>query len=247
MPLRPPCADWLPLGCRVLVLFSHFLFFHFCSPVEDDLQPDEEGMAKYSSLISKFAADAHELGSAAQAEIEPLVRKRKAAGADGDDSSKRVKKEDPEYDSIDWKQQLENDTVRRRGNRRNGVEHHSMASMLARAAPHSFVLVSMSVCLRVGHLPRISCASLRFQLSKYIAANTNCRWQAQKKCSSRESPDICSPHDQSRPARRCVSLPQGTHLLSLLLLHFASSRHFHFTCLMHISVRIRPKSCLLAP
>jgi hypothetical protein len=93
-------------------------------PVEDDLQPDEEGMAKYSSLITKFASDARELGSAAQAEIEPVVRKRKAPGADGDDSAKRVKKEDPDYDSIDWKQQLENDTVRR-GDTGKGAAGHS--------------------------------------------------------------------------------------------------------------------------
>ena len=106
------CDHCALIGCPPFPCCARVARVCLFSPVEDDLQPDEEGMAKYSSLITKFASDARELGSAAQAEIEPVVRKRKAAGADGDDS-KRVKKEDPDYDSIDWKQQLENDTVRR--------------------------------------------------------------------------------------------------------------------------------------
>lgn len=116
-------------------------------------------MAKYSSLITKFASDARELGSAAQAEIEPVVRKRKAAGADGDDSAKRVKKEDPDYDSIDWKQQLENDTVRKGETQRKeqrAQRRGAWLPLLPRASLHSLVLVS--VCLRVG-LVLFSCAS----------------------------------------------------------------------------------------
>jgi len=132
--------------------------------VEDDLQPDEEGMAKYSSLITKFASDARELGSAAQAEIEPVVRKRKAAGADGDDSAKRVKKEDPDYDSIDWKQQLENDTVRNgeTGKGATGTATGRLASVasscrssLARARICVFTCWSRVVQLRKLTIPAL--------------------------------------------------------------------------------------------
>lgn len=79
--------------------------------IEDNLLPDEEGMSKYRRLIQEFASEARALGEAAQAEIEPpsLSRKRKTeASGDGDGDSKRAKKEEPDYEEIDWKQQLEN-------------------------------------------------------------------------------------------------------------------------------------------
>lgn len=84
--------------------------------IEDNLLPDEEGMSKYRPLIQEFASEARSLGEAAQAEIEPpsVSRKRKTeASGDGDGDSKRAKKEEPEYDEIDWKQQFENGQSKR--------------------------------------------------------------------------------------------------------------------------------------
>jgi hypothetical protein len=82
--------------------------------VEDLLMPDEEGMAKFAHLIAPFAQEAREIGDNARAELEPaLPRKRKAAGAaDGSDGPKRAKAADPDYGSIDWQTQLNNDTLK---------------------------------------------------------------------------------------------------------------------------------------
>lgn len=84
------------------------------APVEDLLLPDEEGMAKFAPLISHFAQEAREIGEAARAEIEPPApRKRKAAAADGEEGAKRAKPAEPDYASIDWQVQLDNDTLKK--------------------------------------------------------------------------------------------------------------------------------------
>lgn len=83
------------------------------APVVDMLVPDAEGMAKYAPLISSFAADARALGEAAQAEIEPVQRGKRKAGGDGDGTPKKPKKEDVDYSSVDWKQCVENDTLKK--------------------------------------------------------------------------------------------------------------------------------------
>jgi len=80
--------------------------------IEDMLQPDTEGMAKYEVLIKKFAEDTATLGATVLADEEPPPsRKRKADGEGG--GSKRPKAEEPDYDTIDWKQLMENDTLKK--------------------------------------------------------------------------------------------------------------------------------------
>jgi len=80
--------------------------------VEDTLQPDEEGMARHGALIAQFSADAKELGDAALAEMEPAAPRKRKTATDSD-KPKRVKAEEPDYASIDWQQQLNNDTLKK--------------------------------------------------------------------------------------------------------------------------------------
>jgi ATP-dependent DNA helicase 2 subunit 1 len=79
--------------------------------VEDLLMPDVEGIQKYANLIDTFVGDARQLGEAALAEIEPAARKRKADGEEG--GAKKLRKEDQDYSEFDWKQMLENDTLKK--------------------------------------------------------------------------------------------------------------------------------------